>query len=60
MWTMDKDRMPPDELFTQSYIVCPTSSLITYITGQREETLPFKLHLYFWGACQVSVFLVMG
>jgi hypothetical protein len=42
IWIMDKDRMPPCELFTSSYIVCPKFSLLTYITGQREETLPFN------------------
>jgi hypothetical protein len=56
MWTTNKDRIPPCELFTESYIVCLKFSLLTYITGQREETLPFKLHLYFWGAWEVSVF----
>ncbi len=47
MWTRDKDRMPPCEVFTLSYIVCPKSSLLTYITGQREETLPFNYTFVF-------------
>jgi hypothetical protein len=44
---MDKDKMPPCEVFTLSYIVCPKFYLFTYITGQREETLPFNYTLVF-------------